>query len=594
MTDKVIFALIPLFLSIGIAAVLPFSYSEELVCPKGEVEAIRITNPNPICIDENTAQRWAQLGIGEIVGQLTEIQDEDLLHASDVLEKPATSLKSGEAEPIIGTPTDQLTPSLESDKVASSYVVKFSGGEFEKALTFETFSRVEAGDKKHYIKSFYDLGFTTNFVLESLPSKDKLEFYQLVERYLNPGKVPELFDVEIDVLAGDDSKFITANYSKCGIAGYTPHTQEFIFFYQYSGQAREEIRDLTTVYCAGVDLKVYHELEFPDGYKGGLIPNDSERARHFVVHFFGADFDGLYTLNTFSKFSPSVDTIETPFDTITFPGNPMEESPQFFLESIPSQDKDPMYREFSKHINPGLQPEPFNVSIDMVTGDETILQRWNYVDCTLTDYTLYFQDSLLKFPFGSNPASEIRDKSDIACLGINLEVPGSGEIPKKPIRDAQSIIEQAEITQDENNKAKSFVLTFSGGELERTYVDDGFQKVETIKRDKGPLTPLHHDKQYDFGFLTESIPTKDRVSAYEFYSRYVNPGKAPEPYDVSIDTILEDNTVLHRIQYTNCDAADFSWYLQDATFLYQFSNEKQQEIREKYIHYCEGIRIEFP
>ena len=74
----------------------------------------------------------------------------------------------------------------------------------------------------------------------------------------------------------------------------------------------------------------------------------------------------------------------------------------------------------------------------------------------------------------------------------------------------------------------------------------------------------------------------------------MNPGKAPEPYDASIDTILDDDTVLHRIQYTNCDAVDFSWYLQDATFLYQFSNEQQEEIREKYINYCEGIRVEFP
>ena len=426
-------------------------------------------------------------------------------------------MKSGEAEPIIVTPADQLTPPLDSGKAASSYIVKFSGGEFETALTFDTFSRVEAGDKKHYIKSFYDLGFTTNFVLESLPSKDKLEFYRLVEKYLSPGKVPELFDVEIDVLTVDNSKLITANYSKCKIAGYTPHTQEFIFFYQHSGQDREEIRDLTTVYCAGIDLKVYHELEFPKGHKGGLIPNDSERAQHFVAHFFGADFDGLYTLNTFSRFSPSVDTIETPFDTITFPGNPMEQTPQFFLESIPSQDKDLLYREFSKHINPGLQPELFNVSIDMVTGDKTILQRWNYVDCGLTDYSLYFHDSLLRFPFGNKPASEIRDKSDISCLGINLEVPSSEKIPKTPIRDAQSILEQAEITPDENNQAKSFVLTFSGGELERTFVDDGFQKVETIKRGKGPLTPLHHDNQYDFGFLTESIPTKDRLSMYEFF-----------------------------------------------------------------------------
>ena len=67
----IIFALVPLILSIGIIPVLPFSYSEELVCPSGEVEVVRVTNPNSICIDQGTAHRWTQLGIAETVGEPT-------------------------------------------------------------------------------------------------------------------------------------------------------------------------------------------------------------------------------------------------------------------------------------------------------------------------------------------------------------------------------------------------------------------------------------------------------------------------------------------------------------------------------------------
>ena len=63
-------SLIPLILSVGIIPVLPFSYSEELVCPLGEVEVIRVTNPNSICIDQDAAQRWSDLGIAEIIGEL--------------------------------------------------------------------------------------------------------------------------------------------------------------------------------------------------------------------------------------------------------------------------------------------------------------------------------------------------------------------------------------------------------------------------------------------------------------------------------------------------------------------------------------------
>jgi hypothetical protein len=202
---------------------------------------------------------------------------------------------------------------------------------------------------------------------------------------------------------------------------------------------------------------------------------------------------------------------------------------------------------------------------------------------------------MLKFPFGKQPSPEIRDKSDISCLGLNLEVPEESELPTQPIKSSQPL-PPIELSPDVNLQAKSFILTVSGGELEQTYVDERFEKVETIKRGRGLaiFTPLHHDKNYDVGFLIESIPSKDRTPMYQFLSNYLNPGKAPEPYDVSIDTIQNDGDILHRIKYTNCDAVDFSWYMQDANFFYQFSNTKQQEIRERYINYCEGLRIEFP
>jgi len=43
--------------------------AEEIVCMDGEVTVVRVTNPNPICVDENTANRWVQLGIATIVGE---------------------------------------------------------------------------------------------------------------------------------------------------------------------------------------------------------------------------------------------------------------------------------------------------------------------------------------------------------------------------------------------------------------------------------------------------------------------------------------------------------------------------------------------
>ena len=80
-----VFVLIPIVFSIGILPVLPFSYSEELVCPSNEVEVVRITNPNSICIDQNTAQKWTQLGIAEIVGEPIEDEMIEDLMEEDVV-----------------------------------------------------------------------------------------------------------------------------------------------------------------------------------------------------------------------------------------------------------------------------------------------------------------------------------------------------------------------------------------------------------------------------------------------------------------------------------------------------------------------------
>lgn len=170
------------------------------------------------------------------------------------------------------------------------------------------------------------------------------------------------------------------------------------------------------------------------------------------------------------------------------------------------------------------------------------------------------------------------------------------DLSSAPINDPKTLkgdFVKPEIS-DIDDRANSFIITVSGGELSDSFVGENINKFESISRDRGPLTPLHHSKQYDFGFIVESLPTQDKKPFYSFLSKYVNPGKTPEPFDVTLDTMLGDNSTLHRIHYTNCAAVDFSWYLQEAKWLYQFSNKQQKEIREQYVLYCEGLKIEFP
>jgi hypothetical protein len=140
----------------------------------------------------------------------------------------------------------------------------------------------------------------------------------------------------------------------------------------------------------------------------------------------------------------------------------------------------------------------------------------------------------------------------------------------------------------------SYTIHALGGELTKTYTSENFPIFKALAQNRGSLTPAHSAKQYDVGFYLESLPSKDREEFYSFIARYVNPGKAPEPFNAHIDVITGDGRVLETLQYTKCSAIDFDWYTQQLTFLYQISNKMEEEIRERYTFYCDGFRIDVP
>ena len=67
----------------GVIPAFPDLHAEQLECPPGEVETVRMTNPNSICIDQQTAQKWTELGIAEIIGKL---ESEEKLEPSEKTE----------------------------------------------------------------------------------------------------------------------------------------------------------------------------------------------------------------------------------------------------------------------------------------------------------------------------------------------------------------------------------------------------------------------------------------------------------------------------------------------------------------------------
>lgn len=473
---------------------------------------------------------------------------------------------------------------------AQSYVVRFSNGDFKEPLEITTFAKFVAGEKQPILpKSFSEIGISSTFSLESNPSKDKIEFYELIAKTYNPGKHPELFNVEIDFLSGNKIPIVTVSYAKCKVTEYLPFIQEFVLFYPFSGEHKEEVRDRTVFKCTGTKVNVSQSDDVKEVEL--RIPSNDDRVASYVVHFSGPDIEGLYSIGTFYNFSPSVNFFQTPYDIISRErSNPVDSKPRFVLESLPSKDKKELYEFFSLYINPGRVPQLFDVNIDLILGDGTILQRWNYVNCDLVEYKLQVEESLLRYPVTKQLAPEIRDKSEFSCNGFNLGV--GPDLSQAPIRDPDTIqgIFVSSETPSQKDRAMSFIVSMFGGELTTIHTGESLQKFETIRVDR-QAQPASHAKQSEIGFLVESLPTHDKKGLYEYFARYVNPGKSPEPYDVTIDTVLGSGEIIHRLHYTKCETVDFQWFLQDATWIYQFSNEQQKEIRERYIIYCTGLKF---
>lgn len=153
-----------------------------------------------------------------------------------------------------------------------------------------------------------------------------------------------------------------------------------------------------------------------------FLPDENNRAMYFVARF----SEGLIPYTevvkyNFFKFIP--------FKDYTFQINPENPLPKktpfkFLLETLPSKENIGYYRAVDDYfqIASSLFKE-FDASIDVVTGDGTILQTWEYSNCDLEDFSIYLQDNVLFDRFGSESGPEIRERSIFHCSGFSLTSP---------------------------------------------------------------------------------------------------------------------------------------------------------------------------
>jgi len=495
--------------------------------------------------------------------------------------------------------------------------VEFAAGDLTEIITIDTFSKYDSGKDVTLIDQIGELGYQSYFQLDSLASKDKAEYYNIISQYINHGKKPLPFDVKISGIMSDGSILLSSFHEKCAIVDYSLEYQDATIIYQFTNEKQAEIRDHSLFYCQGSNVgDITHALSedlFQENSRTSLtkllkregyfedeknsqkpnivsaIPENNDRVKSFVVHFFDGDLKNVHSFNTFKVFSPVFDSDASLFTS----------KPQFHLESLPSLDKRVFYELLSRYINPVRLPQPFSVSIDSITGDGTVLHRWNYVKCDVSDYTVYLEDYKNRYPFSGKKASENIEKVDFECAGLHLQIHSYYKIETVPIKTsnweqhfvAQSDFHSVELTDDV--RAMTYQISYFGGEMEQAYITQNFPKVESLSW-KNSLVPANHPNPYQYGFSVESNPSRDKSEIYQFLSRYINPGKSPEPFNVDLTLNTGNGTILYTHKYTKCSAVDFDWYVQEKTSYYGLSNIPLPEVRERYTNYCEGYTVEVP
>jgi len=137
---------------------------------------------------------------------------------------------------------------LERDNVAKTILVRVNPVGTNIENTFDSFSRI---------------GFVQgegNFLLESVPSKDKKPFYVLIQKSLdskNSNLINRGLNISIDIFSGDGEIIETLKYNKCDITEYFVHgvdSKGKIFFTEEDGTV--EIREVTKFECISFRLEV--------------------------------------------------------------------------------------------------------------------------------------------------------------------------------------------------------------------------------------------------------------------------------------------------------------------------------------------------
>ena len=137
---------------------------------------------------------------------------------------------------------------LSSDNVAKTIQVRVTPSGTLEERTYDSFSRVGFVDGEN------------NFLLESVPSKDKKPYYELLKRSIEDKRAESSdnrMHVSIDLFSGDGEIIQSLEYRDCKVTEYFVHgvdSKGKIFFTEEDGTV--EIREVSKFSCVSFTLNL--------------------------------------------------------------------------------------------------------------------------------------------------------------------------------------------------------------------------------------------------------------------------------------------------------------------------------------------------
>lgn len=472
---------------------------------------------------------------------------------------------------------------VDDNNRAMAFTVDFSNGDIKSKQTFNTFSKFTHIDKniRTPVPFNYD-NISYGLELESLPSDDKKPFYEnLVKLSINPGKKPEPFDIDIKVLTGDGSTLQLWQYQKCVINSYTPYLDENLFKVKFDGSLSSEIRDKTAFSCTSFtqDFVLKEPIRKSDSLTVPILPSKENRADRILAQFSGGEFQNVTSFDSFSKFVP---ISKNPNFPISIPGNIIGEKPRFALEANPTKDKQPYYQQISRYINPGKVPEPFDATIYLITGANNVLQTWKYTDCTAYNHTTFFTDNNLVYKFIQKAGSEIREKTFFECNGLLF----NPDMNLKELKTGSAYV------PDDSSRAMVFSVHFEGADIAPAKIVTSFSKFGPVTHEEIQLMIPNAPFGDEPKFYLDSLPGKDNQWYYQLMSKYINAGKVPEPFQVTISVMTGDATTLQNWKYSDCQVLLYKTFYSDTLILRTFTDTSHPEYRDRTIFQCTGLSFD--